>query len=34
MPVSGHFWIEDGKITDIRPFCWDPAGLRRIIEMA
>ena len=34
MPISEHFWIEDGKITDIRPFYWDPAGLRRLIEMA
>jgi ketosteroid isomerase-like protein len=34
MPVSEHFWIEDGKITDIRPFYWDPARLRRIIDMA
>jgi hypothetical protein len=24
MPVSEHFWIEDGKITDIRPFYWIP----------
>ncbi|GAA1236384.1 nuclear transport factor 2 family protein [Pseudonocardia alaniniphila] len=31
MLVSEHFWIEDGRITEIRPFYWDPAGLRRIL---
>jgi ketosteroid isomerase-like protein len=30
MPVSELFWIEDGKIVDIRPYYWDPAELRRI----
>jgi uncharacterized protein len=33
MRVSEHFWIEDGRITEIRPFYWDPAGLRRILGM-
>ena len=34
MRVSEHFWIEGGRITEIRPFCWDPAGIRRILGMS
>jgi ketosteroid isomerase-like protein len=30
MPVAECFWIEDGKVTDIRPFYWDLVELRRI----
>jgi ketosteroid isomerase-like protein len=34
MRVPEQFWIEDGRITEIRPFYWDPAGLRRILGMS
>lgn len=34
MPVSEHFWIEDGKIVEIRPYYWDPIGLRRIVGVS
>jgi ketosteroid isomerase-like protein len=30
MPVAECFWIENGKVTDIRPFYWDLIELRRI----
>ncbi|MFI6692952.1 nuclear transport factor 2 family protein [Streptomyces sp. NPDC050433] len=28
-PVAEVFWIEDGKITNVRPFYWDLVELRR-----
>ena len=31
--ISEHFWIEDERITEIRPFYRDPAGLRPILGM-
>jgi ketosteroid isomerase-like protein len=34
MPVAECFWIEDGKVTDIRPFYWDLVELRRIAGLA
>jgi ketosteroid isomerase-like protein len=34
MPVAECFWIDDGKITDIRPFYWDLVELRRIAGLA
>ena len=34
MRFSEHFWIEDGRIAENRPSCWDPAGLRRILGMS
>lgn len=32
MLLAEFFWIEDGKITDIRPFWWDVVELRRVAE--
>jgi hypothetical protein len=29
MPATELFWIEDGKVTDVRPFYWDLVELRR-----
>ena len=34
MPVAECFWIEDGKVTDIRPYYWDLVELRRIAGLA
>jgi hypothetical protein len=34
MPVAECFWIDDGKVTDIRPFYWDLVKLRRIAGLA
>jgi ketosteroid isomerase-like protein len=34
MRVSEHFWIEDGRIAEILPSYWDPAGLRRVLGMS
>lgn len=30
MPVAECFWIEDGKVSDIRPFYWDLDLLRQV----
>jgi ketosteroid isomerase-like protein len=30
MPIAECFWIEHGKVTEIRPFYWDIARLRQI----
>ncbi|MEU3980518.1 hypothetical protein AB0F77_10465 [Streptomyces sp. NPDC026672] len=30
--LAEFFWIEDGKVTDIRPFWWDITALKRIAE--
>jgi ketosteroid isomerase-like protein len=30
MPIAECFWIENGKVTEIRPFYWDIARLRQI----
>jgi uncharacterized protein len=30
MPVAECFWVENGKVTDIRPFYWDLVRLRQI----
>ena len=34
MSVAEWFWIDDGKVTDIRPFYWDLVELRRIAGLA
>jgi ketosteroid isomerase-like protein len=34
MPVAECFWIENDKVTDIRPFYWDLVELRRIAGVA
>jgi hypothetical protein len=34
MPVAECFWIEDGKVTDIRPYYWDLVELRHIAGLA
>jgi uncharacterized protein len=28
MPVTELFWVEDGKVTEVRPFYWDLVQLR------
>ncbi|MFK0154769.1 nuclear transport factor 2 family protein [Streptomyces sp. NPDC090493] len=33
MPVAELFWVEDGKVTDIRPYYWDLVEFRRIAGM-
>jgi len=30
MPVAECFWIEEGKVSDIRPFYWDLDLLREV----
>lgn len=32
MLLAEFFWIEDGKVTDIRPFWWDIVELKRIAD--
>lgn len=32
MGLTELFWIEDGKVTDIKPFWWDVVELNRIAE--
>jgi hypothetical protein len=32
MLLTELFWIEDGKITDIRPFWWDIVELNRVAD--
>ena len=34
MPIAECFWIDNGKVTDIRPFYWDLVELRRIAGLA
>jgi ketosteroid isomerase-like protein len=34
MPVAECFWVENGKVTDIRPFYWDLVTLRQTIGAA
>jgi ketosteroid isomerase-like protein len=30
MPVTECLWIEDGKVTDIKPYYWDYALMHRV----
>ncbi|MCX5095880.1 nuclear transport factor 2 family protein [Streptomyces sp. NBC_00365] len=32
-PVTELYWVEDGKITDVRPFYWDLVELRRAADV-
>jgi hypothetical protein len=34
MPVVEWFWIDDGKVTDMRSFYWDLVELRRSAGLA
>ncbi|AXG77703.1 nuclear transport factor 2 family protein [Streptomyces paludis] len=33
MPVAELFWVEGGKVTEIRPYYWDLVEFRRIAGM-
>jgi ketosteroid isomerase-like protein len=34
MPVAECFWVENGKVTEIRPFYWDLVTLRKTVGVA
>jgi hypothetical protein len=34
MPVAECFWVENGRVTEIRPFYWDLVTLRKTVDVA
>jgi hypothetical protein len=33
MPVAECFWVENSKVSEIRPFYWDLVALRQTVGM-